>query len=570
MTYTTILRTYLRPRRRLVLVVLLLLILGTVGEIAGPLLLGRFIDAAAGQMELRVLIWLAVAAVTVAVLTQMVTIVKTAAVARLAWSTTNALREDLTRHSLAAGEEARATRSPGELVERIDGDSTAIREFLSDFALLVVANAMFVVGVIIALLFIDWRLSLAVAVFTVITSGVFTLLRRYSVVDWGAAREASAQLWGSTEQHLSGFEELKRNGGARFIMTSLTAAMDRLTYSFRRARTRGNRIFVVTGAMVAVGQGAVLAVAVVLTLGGHISIGALFSTWFLLQLLEYPIDMLSKQLQHLQRATASIERLNELIPEPSARPAGTQPAPYSAPTVRVNGVSFAYGDRPVLHAVSLTLPAGSTTALVGPTGSGKSTLVKLLLGLRDGYSGAITLDGTELRELDPAELRRHVGLVPQQVHMFPGTVRDNITLLQPADDGAIESALTAIGLSTWLQRLPHGLDTHLEGTASLSAGEAQLFGITRALLHPCQLLILDEVTARLDPESESRLQQAIADLSGERTLLVIAHRLRTALLSDQVVVLNEGRVSEVGHPATLSADTTSQLSRIIDGMADAT
>jgi ABC-type multidrug transport system fused ATPase/permease subunit len=563
-THVSLLRHYLRPHPVLVATVLVLLIAGAAAEVVGPLLMARFIDAAVALDPLSTLVRLALSAVAVALAGQVLSVGRTAAVAWLAWSTTNRLREDLTASCLRMDEGAHLDRSPGELVERVDGDSTAIREFISDFALQIVASALLILGVVGTLTVIEWRLGLAVLAFVLVTGWVFVLLRRHAVVDWREAREASAQLWGRTEESLRSWEDIKANGGGRFVLTGFTQAMDRLTDSFRRARTRGNRIFVITGALVAVGQGVVLAIGAVLVLSGEVSLGTLFATYFYLQLLKYPIDVLSKQLQHLQRATASVERLHELTLAVSDRPSGTATLPDRAVAVTFDGVTFSYHDRRVLDGVSFHVPAGTTLSLVGPTGAGKTTIAKLLTRIRDRDGGEVRLDGVDLYDIAVPALRRHVGMVPQRVELLPGTLRDNVTMFDPSvADDRVEAALRSVGLGEWLERQPDGLDTPVEGSDQMSAGEAQLIAVTRLLVRDRRLIVLDEATSRLDRESEDLLRQAVDRLAGDRTIVVIAHRLTTALRADQVLVLEDGRVTGCAPPAELSLDDRSRLARML-------
>jgi ABC-type multidrug transport system fused ATPase/permease subunit len=225
----------------------------------------------------------------------------------------------------------------------------------------------------------------------------------------------------------------------------------------------------------------------------------------------------------------------------------------------------------VLHDVSFALAPGRVLGVLGRTGSGKTTLTRLLFRLYDVDAGVITLDGVDLRAVGLGELRRHVGLVTQDVQLFAATVRDNLTLFgnydpdrPPVEDGHILAALETLGLGDWLRGLPDGLDTLLEsGGKGLSAGEGQLLALARVFLRDPRLVVLDEASSRLDPGTERRLEQAIDRLLAGRTGILIAHRLRTVQRADDILILENGRVIEHGPRAALAADPATRFYRLL-------
>jgi ATP-binding cassette subfamily B protein len=234
--------------------------------------------------------------------------------------------------------------------------------------------------------------------------------------------------------------------------------------------------------------------------------------------------------------------------------------------VACEGVSFGYDPTaPVLHDLSFRLAAGRTLGLLGRTGSGKTTLTRLLLRLYDPQAGAVRLGGRDLRAVQAAALRRRVGVVPQEVRLFAATVRDNVTLFDAAvpDDRVLE-VLDELGLGAWCRALPAGLDTELPpGGGGLSAGEAQLLGCARVFLHDPGLVILDEASSRLDPATAGRVARALDRLLTGRTGIVVAHRLATVRRADDILLLEGGRVVEHGPRARLAADPGSALARLL-------
>jgi ATP-binding cassette subfamily B protein/ATP-binding cassette subfamily B protein IrtA len=258
--------------------------------------------------------------------------------------------------------------------------------------------------------------------------------------------------------------------------------------------------------------------------------------------------------QALRQASAASVRLWELSQTPELADPAEGPTPATG-LVRYDGVGFEYRTgHPVLQDVSFTLRPGTITALVGPSGSGKSTLARLLPRFSDVTSGAITIDGHDVRRLPSSTLYRSVGFVLQDVQLIAGTVRENLLLARAdADDATLEAACRAAQIHDRILELPRGYDSEVGADARLSGGEAQRLSIARAILADAPILVLDEATAFADPESEAAIQDALAVLVADRTVLVIAHRLHTISDVDEVIVLDAGRVVEQGPPHELRA-----------------
>jgi ABC-type multidrug transport system fused ATPase/permease subunit len=292
-------------------------------------------------------------------------------------------------------------------------------------------------------------------------------------------------------------------------------------------------------------------------------------------MLNQPVEELMRQLDDLQQATAGIMRVQELLavePRIVDAPAGA-PLPGGPLSVELDAVSFAYPDDDlVLREVSALVPAGGVLGLIGRTGSGKTTLTRLLLRLYDPTGGAVRLGGVDLRAVPNADLRARVAVVTQDIQLFSATVRENLTFFDPdIPDDRLVAALDALGLGDWLRGLPAGLDTPLAaGGSGLSAGQAQLLAFARALLRDPGLIILDEASSRLDPATERQLEQALTRLLAGRTAIIIAHRLRTLDRVDQIMLLEDGLVRERGPRADLARDPESRFAQHLRvGMEDA-
>jgi ABC-type multidrug transport system fused ATPase/permease subunit len=307
-----------------------------------------------------------------------------------------------------------------------------------------------------------------------------------------------------------------------------------------------------------------LAVSALLVSRGSMSIGTAFLLFQYVLLIERPLDEVVHELETVQKATGAMRRVADLLAtEATIVDTGTTSPPTGALAVRFAAVGFDYGDdQPVLRDVTVDVGAGRSVGIVGRTGSGKTTFSRLVLRLVEATDGAVELGGVPIAEIPLRELRRRVAMVPQEVELFSGTVRENVTLFDPApssDD--VVGALRAVGLDALADA---GIDRSLgAGGAGLSAGEAQLLAMARVWLRNADLVVLDEATARIDPDTERRLEEAVQRLMRGRTTLIIAHRLSTLREVDDIIVFDDGAVLEHGARDELAADRSSRFHRLL-------
>ncbi len=312
---------------------------------------------------------------------------------------------------------------------------------------------------------------------------------------------------------------------------------------------------------------AVLVVGARQAASGSLSLGELVAFLFIVNLFTQPVQMATENLNDLQNAVAGWRRVIGLIDTPVAvvDPVDGRALPAGTVTVDLERVGFAYpGGRAVLHEVDLHIPAGTRVAVVGETGSGKTTIAKLVTRLMDPTSGRVLLDGIDLREISFAALRRQVVLVPQEGFLFDTSLLDNVRFGVPdATREEVERAFERMDLLDWLAGLPHGLDTQVgQRGESLSAGERQLVALARAYLADPELLLLDEATSAVDPGTEVRIQRALDQVTAGRTSIAIAHRLSTAQAADLVVVVDAGRIVATGPHRELVRDPNSVYGRL--------
>jgi len=564
--YALLLARYVRPQWRKASLMAVFLF-GSIGlQLVVPQILRFFIDSAQAGGSVEVLVRAALFFLAAALVNQLLSAAATYYGADVGWTATNQMREDLARHCLKLDMSFHTARTPGELIERIDGDVTALSNFFSQFAVRVFGGMLLLVGILVLLWLENAWVGLALTLFTL---GVFYALNRTREVAVPATkeeREASAQLFGFVEERLSGLDDLRANGGGAYAMQSYAFVARDFFYKGRRAWMKRSSVWMLSYGMFTVGDLITLGAAIYLYNAGAISIGTAYLFFQYMLMLEGPIEQITQQMQELQKAGAGIGRIDELFRLQSELPRGRDvELPPGALPVAFERVSFAYGDKTILDEVSFRVGAGKTLGLLGRTGSGKTTITRLIFRLYDPTSGTVRLGGVDTREAAPEALRRGVGMVTQEVQLFHASVRDNLTFFDVSvPDAKIEAVLRDLGLGSWLDGLPEGLHTMLAASGGgLSAGQAQLLAFARVFLRDPGLVILDEPSSRLDPATERLLERAVDKLLAGRTAIIIAHRLETVRRADDILVLEGGRVLEHGPRKRLASDPRSRFSKLL-------
>jgi ABC-type multidrug transport system fused ATPase/permease subunit len=562
-----LLATYLRPQLRSVVILTVLLCGGTALQLINPQILRSFIDAATAQGRGANLTVLAGLFIAIAIAQQVLAVVATYVGERVGWTATNALRVDLALHLLQLDLAFHKERTPGELIERVDGDVTALANFFSQFVIQVLGSLLLLLGVLGVLWFVDWRVGLALTVFAAVILAGMMWLRAVATPYWTADRQASAELFGFVEERLAGLVDLRANGAPPYVMRRLYEHVRRRYRAGNKAIVMGTFPWTVPIVGIAMGNALAFGLAAFLYKAASLTLGGAFLIYYYTQTLFQPINLISNQFDDFQKASAGATRIQELMSIQSLLPDGPGTAfPTGALAVEFQGVTFGYDDdEAVLRDLSLRVEPGCVLGLLGRTGSGKTTLICLLARLYDPQEGRILLGGIDLRAARRADVRERIGLVTQDVQLFRATVRDNLTFFDRAiDDARIVAALATLGLADWLGALPLGLDTMLEaGGGGLSAGEAQLLAFTRVFLKDPGLIILDEASSRLDPSTERLIERAVDALLRGRTGIIIAHRLATVERADAILILDDGAIGEYGPRVALASDGASRFSHLL-------
>lgn len=607
--YTHFFSRYLR-RRRLILIVLGIALFTNIGlQILNPQIMRSFLDTAMGGGNLHFLQKLAGLFIGIAIVQQLIGVMTVYITENLGWATTNDVRLDLAHYTLGLDMSFHTAHTPGEMIERIDGDVMSLSNFFSQFILQVFGNSLLIIGILVVLLFENWRVSISLGIFVAITAIILFRMINIAVPSWEKERQASASLYGFLEERLSGTEDIRSNNAVPYVLDRFYRLTRDLMQKTLRAGLRWAVLMNTTWVLFTVGNAIALVVSAYLYTHHAISLGSVFMIVYYSNMINWPLERITQQFQDLQRAGASLVRImgiqkiqGKILSEEDFSPPIEQRLPAGPLGVDFEQVTFGYGDSAtsvtpekssvgmdvrtdpdghpegenaanpddlkemVLCDIGFSLKPGRVLGLLGRTGSGKTTLTRLLFRLYDTDQGNIFLSGVDIRDLHVQELRRRVGMVTQNIQLFHATVRENLTFFDDSiPDDQVITALRDLGLWDWFNALPGGLTTELEsGGGSLSAGEAQLLAFTRIFLRDPGLVILDEATSRLDPATEYLIEQAVDKLVQNRTAIIVAHRLGTVQRADDILIIEDGQICEFGERMKLAEDPTSRFYRLLE------
>jgi len=543
---------FARPYRGRALLALFTLIVATAASVAGPVVAKQVIDSGIRTGRYDVVVeWVAVFLVVVAA--------GWAATAGQSYLTSWVGESILADLRVAVFAHVQRLdlgffeRTPaGVVISRLTNDIEAMNSMITDGPTTLVQNTLTLLGSAAVLLVLDWRLALAtLTVFPAMAVGT-AIFRRYSARAYRRTRERMGEVTASLQEDISGVRVVQAFRRERANYRRFVKVNDGYRAANVQTVNAASIYFPFVSLLSATATAVVLGYGGLLVFHGELSPGALFAFIGLLSNFFDPVQQLSQFYQTLLAATAALDKVVEVL--------RTEPAMSDSPTaeplaeivgrVELDDVRFAYSTTTteVLHGVSFTAEPGQTVALVGHTGAGKSTVVKLLARFYDPTSGRVLIDGHDLRDVTSWSLRSQLGIVPQEAFLFSGTVRANIAFGRPeASLADVVAAAEAVGADAFIRALPDGYDTEIqERGARLSIGERQLVAFARALLADPRILILDEATSSVDIPTEARIEEALETLLEGRTAFVVAHRLSTIRRADVIVVLEHGQVIEAG------------------------
>ncbi|MFZ4754930.1 MAG: ABC transporter ATP-binding protein [Miltoncostaeaceae bacterium] len=541
---------YFRPYRQRVIWTIILMLVVTAAGLAGPALAQVAIDDGISKGSVTALVVIVSVFVVIGLMGWIAGYWQSYLSSWVGERVLLDLRRQLFRHMMRL-ELGHHERTPtGRSVSRLTSDIQAVNQLVVEGATSLVINGLSLIGVIIILTLYDWKLAIAAfLIFPILAVGTWWF-RVKATAAYRVTRERVATVLTVLQETLSGVRVVQAHGRQEEARRRFREA----NADYRKANMT---TVTVSGVYFpAVELLAALGTALILWYGGNRVLDADLSVGVMVAFIGYlasffdPIQQLSQLYNTFQSAMAALEKIFGVLetdPGISDRPNPVD-LPDISGRVRLDHVSFGYGREFVIRDVSLDIAAGSTVALVGATGAGKSTLAKLIARLYDPDEGVVSVDGIDLRDVREESLRSEMGIVPQEGHLFSGTIADNVRFAHPhATDDEVRRALDTVGALEFVDSLPDGVDTDVqERGARLSAGQRQLICFARALVPDPKLIILDEATSSIDIGTERRIEEALDRLLVGRTAVVIAHRLSTIRRADRIVVVDDGRIAEQG------------------------
>jgi ATP-binding cassette, subfamily B, bacterial len=550
----------LRPHRRQLAVYGAVLALATAVPMASALVLTRFVRLASERAPASQLATLAALYAGLGFAASVMTVTMTWRSTLLAWRITNSLRNDLASYVLYADLSFHRERTPGELVSRVDGDITSMTEFFATVVARVVSIVAVGLAAVVVCAVAEPTVAPAVAVAIVLVGVVTWTQRNAAARQTIAERAAEAETMSTAEQFLAGATMADRVTVAVLAARFRVRAQMTMQSSIRNTLAVAEFMVIAYGA-IAMNRGATDIAGVVLGFRLVITVRGL-------------VEHLIWRLQDSQGASGAATRVLELLGEQRTITGGTVRLAPGPIAIELDASRLVYddadGNEAALDGLTLAVPAGRRLGLVGRTGSGKTSVARLVLRLVSPTSGRVLLNNVDVATVDEVDFRRRVTAVPQDVQLFPGSVRDNVTLFEPFEDHRVLDALNAVGLGDWIASLDDGLDTRLASDnrdddgkrVGLSAGQAQLLSVARALLRNPDVVVLDEATSRVDPATQEAIGSAMRRLLHGRTAIVIAHRLETLDICDDIAVLANGELVEYGDRLVLAADPASRYAQL--------
>ena len=557
------LRRLLRPLTVALIIGLVLDGLDAVAGLALPALVRNGIDQGVETKVFHAILVVSLIGLAIVLADWLVNIAETMVVGRNGERLLFTLRVKLFAQLQRLGLDFYERELSGRIMTRMTTDVDALSSFLQTGLVTMVSSVLTFVGVLAALLIINLRLGLAVlCIFPVLVAATL-VFRSKSARAYGESRERVAAVNADFAENVAGLRVTQ-------AFRREQANRDRfggLSQSFRVSRLRAQRYIAIYFPFVQTLSTVAGAIVLIIATGqmhsGALTTGALIAYLLYIDMVFSPVQQLSQVFDGYQQAMVGLRRITDLLRLGTSTPPTRRPVAVGRLDGRIElrDVDFSYGNTEAnaLSGISLTVEPGETVALVGQTGAGKSTLVKLIARFYDATSGQVLVDGTDVRDYDLASYRHQLGVVPQESYLFAGTVRDSIAYARPdASDAEVEAAARATGAHDMITRLPGGYAHEVaERGRNLSAGQRQLIALARAQLADPAILLLDEATAALDLAAEAAVNHAISELTAARTTLVVAHRLTTAARADRIVVLDQGRIAEAGsHAELLAADGT--------------
>lgn len=541
----------IRPVKTLVACALGVLIISVLATLAGPLLVQCFVDRATASGGQRTLLLVALAYFVVALVGGSARVASGYLGVQSGWRIADSLRIKLLRRAAVDSPILEVESRPvGEVLEKVEGNADIVGRSIAESGFRLLGNMAVALGTL-AVMFAEVPAAgVGISALMLAVCVALTRLGRVAVRRWQVAREQQAELFGFIGDSLAARDDLLPLGESAWATERARDDLAALYRTEGRAYIGGRAFWPLTQLFVALAFGLGFGFGLQGLIQGSIGIGTLTAIYLYVDLLQKPLEEVSSQAGQMQQMMAVLAMAARLLRSGAADQPGEPPRP-SLPegplAVAFDGVTFGYGDVPVLHDVSFSVGAGRSLGIVGRTGAGKSTIINLLCGLAVPDRGRVLIGGIDASRLAPAEFARRVTVMSQRAHVFSASVRENVTLFDDdIPEAHVWEVLDRLNAAGWVRDLPQGVETQVgAGGRTLSEGELQLLAGARALIRPYSLLIVDEGTSRLDPETERSWARLLDTVMRHRTVIVVGHRQGALRGVDETMLMDEGRVVRV-------------------------
>ncbi|MEG2290505.1 MAG: ABC transporter ATP-binding protein [Clostridium sp.] len=560
--FGSFLMKYLKGQRKTMTLLIVFFIANIMLQILAPQVLSYFIDSAQSGKSLKYISLIVLIYLGTIILKMVVGVCESYFVQGFGWKITNSFRKDVLDHFLKIDMEHHEKWTSGEAITRLDEDVEGLFTYFYTLIFKLGSSTLFMLGALTVLARKNLVIAGAMLVFCIASVWVFKAIQDYGTKLYVRRLAAVSKFNGIMKERIDNAVEIRTNAAEKYSLYSLNEAMKKRFKESLPAGMMYSKLWSASTALDAVSTVGTLGIAVVLFGKGLITLGTVYLIYSYSKLIYNPLQEFRNNLSGMQEAKAGIIRVMEMLDIESGIAEGIREIDGKDITLTVKALSFGYSENnDVLHDISFQLKRGERLGIMGETGSGKTTLAKLLARLYEFKQGEILLNGVSVKELKGKNLRDTIAYCTQDVQFLHGTLRDNITIYNDDfSDEDIYNAIKQMGLEKWFQKFPEGLDTYLEmGENNLSAGEAQLISIIRLFLKDPAIVILDEISSRLDYVTEQRILSAIDALTNHRTVITIAHKISALRWSDDIMILNHGRIVEYGRKEELEEDESSRF-----------
>lgn len=572
MEYFKILKKYLKGQGLMLFFLFIAIAISTGIQLIGPSIISDFIDTSIYQTNVNKMINLAIAYIALALINILIAVLITYLSQKIGWKSTNTLRQDLVKHSIGLDMSFHKEKTHGEMIETIDNDVGTLFNFFSRMVIVLSSNCLLFIGMLIVYFTKDYRMGILEVMYSIITFIALLKIRKYGVEIRKSSRKIETEIYSFAGEVITNTEDIKGNGNTKYVFTRFNKLMNNWLPIRIKSGIAGWMPFTVLLIFQAVGYGICFIMGTYLWKTNVISIGTIYLFFNYTKMFLNPINILQQQIGDLQKVGASLHRIGNLLNVKSSIVDSNNNVEIEEEHgLILDNVSFSYDeDREILKNINYNVEQGKKIALLGRTGSGKTTLASLIVRLYDVSKGSICLYGCNIKDIPLKRIREDIIYVTQDIQILNTSIRNNITFYnKKISDNTILEAINNMGLNDWFSKFENGLDTNIGvGGVGLSAGEGQLLAFVRAFIKNPQVVILDEVTSKLDLETESKIQVAVNNLLKDKIGIIIAHRIQTIKEVDEVVIIEDGEIIESGSTQMLKENKNSQFYNILTSVGE--